>query len=98
MTPNSIFVVTLQVIAAVLIFVITYLAIFLSIVICLVVAECIYEGAGVLRAYTVKCDSPEHGVSSDERRNASGPSLLRHTFQHFQHGISGASLFRSHKP
>jgi hypothetical protein len=82
MTPESILVVALQMIAALLIFVITYLAIFLSIIICLVIAEFIYEGAGLVRAYTTKSDSSEHGVSSQVKHRADGLSLLRYIYQH----------------
>ncbi len=47
----------LQVVAALLIFVACYLALLLFIVICLVIAELVYEGARLGQAYTVKCNS-----------------------------------------
>jgi hypothetical protein len=62
----------LQVIAALLIFVACYLALLLLIVICLVIAELVHEGARLGRAYTVKRNSLDQGAASEIKANTFG--------------------------
>ena len=56
-----------QVIAGLLIFIASYLALLLLIVICFVIAELVHEGARLGQAYTVKCSSLDDSVASEIR-------------------------------
>lgn len=55
----------LQVLAAFLIFLSGYIAIFTSLLLCLVIAKGIYEGAKGIRAYAVESVSANSSVLSD---------------------------------
>jgi hypothetical protein len=57
--------IALQVIAAFVIFLFGYVALFVSLVICLVIAKGIYEGAKGVRAYAVRSASAKSSISSD---------------------------------
>ena len=55
----------LQATASLLIFIAWYLALFLSIVICLVLAEFVYEGAELIRTYLARPGSLENRSSCE---------------------------------
>ncbi len=82
MTSFATFNAVLQVIAAFVIFLAGYLALLLFIIIGLLIAELIYEGARLGRAYTVKCNSLDDGVTSEIKGNEPGSRRMRHIFQH----------------
>jgi hypothetical protein len=82
MTSLATFNAVLQVIAAFLIFVASYLVLLLFIIIGLLIAELIHEGVRLGRAYTVKCSSLDDGLASEIKGNAPGSRRLRHIFQH----------------
>ncbi len=82
MTSFATFNAVLQVIAAFVIFLASYLALLLFIIIGLLIAELIYEGARLGRAYTVKCNSLDDGVGSEIKGHTPGSRRLRHIFQH----------------
>jgi hypothetical protein len=74
----------LQAIASLLIFIAWYLALFLSIVICLVLAEFVYEGADLVRTYLARPGSLENRFPcgpedipqlASRRRRSDSPSL-----------------------
>jgi hypothetical protein len=67
MTSPATFSVMLQAIAALLLFIAWYLAVFLSIIISLVLAEFIYEGAGLVRGYLARPASFENRSSCESR-------------------------------
>ena len=52
----------LQTISAFVIFALGYLALLLSIVVCFVIATCIYKGSSLALAYTVRSASLDHDV------------------------------------
>jgi hypothetical protein len=52
----------LQTISAFVIFALGYLALLLSIVVCFVIATCIYKGGSLALAYTVRSASLDHDV------------------------------------
>jgi hypothetical protein len=54
----------IQTIAAFLIFVAGYLVLMLFVVICFVIATCVYKGGCLARAYTVRSASLDHSVIS----------------------------------
>jgi len=62
----------LQAIASLLTFIAWYLALFLSIVICVVLAEFIYEGAELVRTYLARPESLENCSSCEPE---DGPQL-----------------------
>jgi len=68
----------IETIVGLLIFVVAYLAILISIIVCLVIADLVYEG---VRAYKKKSDSLDH-VSSEIKVNRSRSPRVRHIFQH----------------
>jgi hypothetical protein len=72
MTSPVTFDALLQAIASLLIFIAWYLALFLSIVVCLVLAEFVYEGAELVRAYLARSGSLENRSS---RESEDIPSL-----------------------
>jgi len=84
----------LQVIAAFMIFVVSYLALFVFVILCLVSAVSIYKGADFVRAYTVKSNSLCDRASSESKENTGGSLQPR---RRIHHAFSGASLFRSAK-
>jgi hypothetical protein len=83
----------LQTIAALLIYVASYLAFAIFIIMCLVVAELIPERASVVRAYGVSPDSLDDGVSSKVQGNTRGSTGLHRQFQR-QTAIHGFALYR----
>ena len=54
----------IQAIAAFLIFVVVYLVLMLSVVICFVISTCVYKGGCLARAYTVRSASLDHSAIS----------------------------------
>ena len=64
LTPISAFTAGLQAIALWLMSVLDLLAILVSVIICIVLAEFIFERAAFVRAYTVKNDSSDDTVPS----------------------------------
>ncbi len=70
MTPLDTLTAGLQVIASWLMSVLTLLAILVSIIICIVFVQLVFEHAAVARAYTVKTISSDNDVSSARDRNA----------------------------
>jgi hypothetical protein len=70
----------LQVIAAFFITMMISLSLFLSILTCLVLAECIFERADMVRAYTVKSNSVDDGIPDYVKRDERGMPAVRHTY------------------
>jgi hypothetical protein len=62
----------IEMLAAFVIFVIGYLALFISLMVCLALIKGIYEGAKRVRAYAVRSASPNRPISSD----ADGRALI----------------------
>jgi len=82
----------LQMIAAFLIFLASYLALFAFVIICLVAAAFIYKGADFLRARKVKSNSQQVGDSSKRKDTSGGSPEPR---QRMHQAFSGVSVFRS---
>jgi len=57
--------VALQVIAAFVIFLFAYVGLFVSLIICLVIAKAMYEGAKGVRAFAVRSATAKRSISSD---------------------------------
>lgn len=70
----------LQVIASFFIIIMIYLALFLSILICLVLAECICERADMVRGYTVKSNSVDDGIPDNVKDDERGMPAVRHPY------------------
>ena len=70
MTPLGIFAAGYQVISSWLMSMLVVLAVFVSIIICLVFVEFIFERAAIAQAYTVKTHLSDSEVSSSGNRNA----------------------------
>ena len=75
--PGTLYVL-LETIAALLMFLVGYLAIFLFIILCLVIGDLTYEG---VRAHKENTHSLDHAVSSKAKVDANR-SWVRHRFQH----------------
>lgn len=84
----------LQMIAAFLIFLAGYLALFVFVILCIFTAAVIYKGADLLWAYKVKSNSEHDEVSPERKDNSGGSPEL---WQRFHHVFSGVSPFRSHR-
>jgi len=69
MLPSSIYIL-FQAIAALLIFVIGYLALLLSVVACFVIAVAIYRCARLLWAQPARCSVPAGSLSTESTDNA----------------------------
>jgi hypothetical protein len=69
MTPLDTFSAGLQIISSWLMSVLALLAIFVSVIICLVFVEFVFEHAAVAQAYTVKINSTDNDVSPTVDRN-----------------------------
>jgi hypothetical protein len=82
MTPFVPFDPVLQMIAAFLIFIAGFLALFLFTVGCFVIAELAYGGVGLVRAYTVKINSLDDGPASIVKDKALWSWRLRFIFRH----------------
>jgi hypothetical protein len=74
----------LETIAGLLIFVVGYLAVILSIIICLVIADFIYESARLVRGGKSKSpsNSADYGASPELKGDTRRPEGVRHIFQH----------------
>ena len=94
MTSFHAIVALLQVIAAFLIFLASYLALFVFVILCIFTAVAIYKVADFLWAYKVKSNSV-HDEISPERKDNSGGSPV--PWQRIHHVFSGVSLFHSHR-
>jgi hypothetical protein len=70
MTPLGTFSAGLQVISSWLMSMLAVLAVLISIIICIVFAECIFERAAIAQAYTVKTHSSGQKISSCRDRNS----------------------------
>lgn len=84
----------LQTVAAFCIFVVGYLILMLSIVICLAIATCLYKGGCLARAYTTRSASLDRGAISQVADNAdrsscrgSGLRNCLNVFRQAQHWI-----------
>jgi hypothetical protein len=64
----------LQMFSAFAIFVAGYLALMFSVILCFVLATCIYKGGCLARAYTVRSGSLDHCAISDDASDAGLPS------------------------
>jgi hypothetical protein len=84
----------LQALAAFLIFLASYLALFVFVILFLLTTAFIHKGADFLWAYTVKPNSRQVGDSSESKDNAAGSPETR---QRIHHAFSGVSLFHSHR-
>ena len=94
MTSFHALIALLQVIAAFLIFLASYLALFVFVILCIFTAVVIFKGSDFLCAYKVKSNSVHDEVSPERKHNAVGPPEPR---QRIHHVFSGASLFHSHR-
>lgn len=81
MNSGATFDATLQVIAALLIFVAGYLALVLCAIACLVAAELISEHASVVRAYGVRPVSLDNRILSELDGEAHESSYLHHRYR-----------------
>ncbi len=70
MTPLGIFAAGYQVISSWLLSMLVVMAVFVSVIICLVFVEVIFERAAIAQAYTVKTHLSDSEVSSASSRNA----------------------------
>jgi hypothetical protein len=70
MTLLDAFSASLQIISSWVMAVLALLAILVSVVVCLALAEFVFEYAAVAQAYTVKANSTDNDVSSDIHRSA----------------------------
>jgi hypothetical protein len=95
MTSFHAVVALLQVIAAFMIFLASYLALFVFVILCLSTAVFIYKGADFLWAYTVKSDPRQDKDSFESKNNAGGSPETR---QRIHHAFPGVSLFHSQRP
>jgi hypothetical protein len=66
----------LQTISAIVVFVVGYLALLVSVVICFAIATCVYRGGCLAWAYTVKSASLDHGVVSKVASDKDSASRL----------------------
>jgi hypothetical protein len=94
MTSFHALIAMLQVIAAFLIFIAGYLALFVFVIIALLTATFIYKGADFVWAYTVKSNSQHFGDSSERNNNVHSSLEPRQTIHST---FSGVPLFHSHK-
>jgi predicted membrane protein len=84
----------LQVIAAFMIYLVSFLAVFVFVILSLVTLVFLYRGADFVWAYTVKSNLQDLEVSSEAKQIAGG---LQEPRQRIHHPFSGVSLFRSHR-
>jgi len=70
MTPLGVFAAGYQVISSWLLSMLAVLAVFVSVINCLVFVEFLFERAAIARAYTVKTHLSDSEVSSAGNRNA----------------------------
>jgi len=84
----------LQVIAAFMIYIVSFLAVFVFVILCLVTLAFLYKGADFVWAYTVKSNLQDLEVTSETKQMTGG---VKEPKQRIHHPFSGASLFRSHR-
>lgn len=84
----------LQVIAAFMIFLAGYLALFVFVILCLFTAVFTCKGADFLWAYTAKSGSQQVADSSEWKVNSADSPQPS---QRVHHAFSGISLFHSHR-
>jgi hypothetical protein len=94
MTSLDALVAVLQVLASFMIYIVSFLALFVFVILCLVTLVFLYKGADFVWAYTVKCNSQDLGVSPEMKHDADASQEFR---QRILHPFSDISFFRSHK-
>ena len=94
MTSFSALAAVLQVIASFMVYIVSFLALFVFVILCLVTLVFLYKGADFVWAYTVKCNSQDVGVSHGMKHDAEGSREFR---ERILHPFSDVSFFRSHR-
>lgn len=94
MTSFHALVAVLQVIASFMIYIVSFLALFVFVILCLVTLVFLYKGADFVWAYTVKCNSQDLGVSPKMKLVAERSQEFR---ERILHPFSDLSSFRSHR-
>jgi hypothetical protein len=92
MIPLSTLVAALQVIAAFLLFIVSYLVITIVVVLLLVATELICEGARLIHEYSPNSSSLEHHAEQPGKKLAVWPHRLKRWFQHHAPGLSHSRL------
>ena len=82
MTPLSTLVAALQVIAAFLLFIVSYLVVTIVVVLILAAAELLCEGARLVREYSPNFRSLENRTKRAGEEHARWPDRLKHWSQH----------------
>jgi len=82
MTSMAAFGSALQVIAALLIVVALYLALLVFVIVCIVVADLVYEGARLFRDNTEGPNPLDAGAAYEAENDRGWLQRLRHKFQH----------------
>ena len=88
MTPLSNFVAALQVIAAFVLVVVSYLVMTIVVVLLLVATELICDGARLVREYSPSCRSLENRAEETGENGAARPHGLQRWSQHHAPGLS----------
>lgn len=84
----------LQVIAAFMIYIVSFLAVFVFVILGLVTLVFLYRGADFVWAYTVKSNLQDVEVTSETKQIAGG---MQDSRQRIHHPFAGVSFFRSHR-
>jgi hypothetical protein len=94
MTSFDALVAVLQVIASFMIYIVSFLALFVFVILCLVTLVFLYKGADFVWAYTVKCNSQNLAVPPEMKHD---PAESREFRERILHPLSDISFFRSHR-
>jgi predicted membrane protein len=94
MPSLSALIAVLQVIAAFMIYIVSFLAVFVFVILGLVTLVFLYRTADFVWAYTVKSNFQELEATSEPKQIAGG---IQEPKQRIRHPFSGVSFFRSHR-
>ena len=97
MTSFDALVAVLQVIASFMIYIVSFLALFVFVILCLVTLVFLYKGADFVWAYTVKCNSQDLGVSPKMKLVPAESIAGSSERERILHPFSDLSSFRSHR-